>query len=109
MRVSENIILNLSGNIISDQTSESYPLEHLIGFSVQNTYQSNSNFLGRLIIQISDDEENWSDLVSKTIEYLGCSVTFNVREIFSKFMRIKLAIDAGTLTNLTSKVYAKGW
>lgn len=109
MRVSENTILEIDDPLMSEAFSEPYPLEHLIGFSVQVVYTSDVNFDGHFIIEVSDDEENWSELVATPIMYLGCNLTINVREIFTKFFRAKVVTNTGTLLTLTAKVYAKGW
>lgn len=109
MRVSENTIINVASNLITEVVSDPYPLEHLIGFSVQTNFTGDSIFSGRIKIQCSDDEEVWSDYVSANIAYQGCPLTINVKEVFFKFMRIKIIVDAGKITALTCKVYAKGW
>jgi hypothetical protein len=108
MRISDFTILDSTG-IIVDTPSDSFQIEHLIGFSAAITYTADSNFTGNFVLQVSNDDETWNDMATTSVSDTSGNCMFNVTDTFYKHARIKLDMSTGTLSTVTVKIYAKGW
>jgi len=108
MRISDFKLLD-SSNLINETNSDSFPLEHLIGFAMSVVFTASSSFTGILVLQASNDDLNWHDIACENVSGTSGSKMFNVTSAFYKHVRLKVKITTGEVLTITAKVYTKGW
>ncbi len=108
MRISDFTLLDTT-NLTVDTNSDSFQIEHLIGFSMDVTLTASSSMTGSLVLQASNDNSAWHDITSQTISGASGSCLFNVTEAFYKRVRLQIKVTTGEILTLTAKVYSKGW
>jgi hypothetical protein len=90
--------------------SDSNPLEHVLGFSIQVTYTGNiTQMNATLSLQTSNDNSAWEDMADSETEITGLSgcTMYNVDSVYSKYIRLKIVPGAGTVSTLVATLYAK--
>ena len=108
MRISDFILLDYT-NLIIETKSDSFPVEHLIGYSISISFTGDTNLTGSFVIQASNDDTNWSDVATSSFTDTDTHCMFNVTNAFYKNVRLKAKVDTGTMSTITAKVYTKGW
>lgn len=91
----------MSANIIGDTLE----IGHLLGLSIQARFAGSSP-TGNLIVQYSNDNENWFTGETQAVSANG-QKEWNLSDIFWKFARVSWVFTSGTGA-LDVSVYGKG-
>lgn len=96
-------------DISVDQTSKSQDIEQIFSYAVQCTFTGASP-LGTLSIQISIDNVNFADApaTSTAISATGTFV-FNIPDAAYQYFRVKFVHTGGSVGNMTSLCFIKGF
>jgi len=88
--------------------SDSFQVEHLYTFSVQLTYTAEAHYSGQVILEASNDGENWTSIHCEDEAGASGSLMLNVDQVGFRFFRINFKVITGTVNTLKAVAYCKG-
>ena len=89
----------------------SQQVERIIGYSVQFIWTSSQDIDATIVLQASNDGENWDTINCASyniIDKITTTRLFNLPEVYYKFFRPRVEVKVGTLLTLQANYFLKG-
>ena len=98
-------------DVIALTNYASQQVERISGYSVQFIWTASKNIDAKIVLQASNDGENWDSIECASYLITDTITTtrlFNLPEVYYRYFRPRVEITAGTLTTLEAFYFLKG-